>query len=153
MRSVRTGLGQGSLGALALLCLLTGCGQAAPEGVYRSVTVTEDGRARRLAPDTEIRLTIDGDTLTAYAGCNELTGQQRTDGDHLVVSDLVSTDRFCPDELARQDAWLAAFLRDRPVFSQKGDELVLRAGSTEILIVRALAQGAAGHPPILSIGR
>jgi heat shock protein HslJ len=146
MRSAKNRLGQGSLGALALLCLVTGCGQAAPEGTYRSVTVTEDGRTRQLAPDTGIRLTIDGDTLTAYAGCNELTGQVRTDGDRLVVSDLVSSDRGCPAELARQDAWRADFLRDRPAFAQKGEELVLRGGATEIVIVRALGPGAAGPP-------
>jgi heat shock protein HslJ len=107
-------------------------GRAEPE-IFRATSVTEHDRPRPLVTGTEIRLALHDDTITASAGCNELTGRAVITNDkRLIVLDPVTTDKHCGQDLARQEAWLTAFLMAQPSWLRNQDTLVLRTATAEI---------------------
>jgi heat shock protein HslJ len=136
-----------SAAALALAAVLAGCGavdqgaaslptdQPGPRGTFLSTEVTEDGKPRVLAERTRVnlRFTDDG-RLLATAGCNSLSGPVAVRGDRLVVSDLAMTDMGCDTARHDQDTWLAKVLRDGPSWRRDGENLVLTAGGTQIVL-------------------
>ncbi|MFC0531327.1 META domain-containing protein [Phytohabitans kaempferiae] len=83
-------------------------------GTFQATSITENGQVRPLTPDTRVRLTFDGDSLTAESGCNRLNARARFDVATLAVSDLSTTDIACPPEHAELERWLAAFLEAGP---------------------------------------
>ena len=73
---------------------------------------------------SEIRLTFD-DSLSAWAGCNDLDFTWSLDGDRLVITELGSTATGCPPALMEQDDWLVSFLTAGPSVALDGDTLIL----------------------------
>ncbi|NJC69062.1 META domain-containing protein [Planosporangium thailandense] len=111
-------------------------GSAAPQPLWQrtflSTAVTEHGQPRPLVAGTRIRLTFDNGRVQAHAGCNQLAGQARVDGDRLVVSQVMSTDMACGPEGQQQDAWLSSFLTAGPNWQLDGDHLTLRTVQAEL---------------------
>lgn len=135
------------VGIVAMAGCADTAGAGAPFGelpwgrTFVSTSVTEDGRPRALVADTHIRLTFTDGQLQAYAGCNHLSGQVSDEDGHLAVANLGGTEMGCGPELHDQDAWLTGLLSDRPRWALDGDELVLRAGTTELrLLDREVAE-------------
>ena len=126
----------------ALLLTLAGCGDessaggGSPDGKsYLSVTVTENGKARQLAPNTRIRLQfMDDGRLMTDAGCNSMGGKVSTDGGKLSVQDLAITDMGCDAPRHAQDDWLANLLQDDPAWKLQADKLSVTKGGTELVL-------------------
>jgi heat shock protein HslJ len=66
--------------------------------------------------------------VTAYAGCNTISGPARVDAGRLVVDELATTTIGCDKALGEQDNWLTAFLTARPELALNGTTLTLTAG-------------------------
>ncbi|MBA2532464.1 MAG: META domain-containing protein [Nocardioidaceae bacterium] len=128
--------------------VLAGCGGESSAGAGDESSV--DGRTflstsvtpRSLVAGTRIRLTFDGDSLGADAGCNSLLGQVRVDGGRLVTDGSIGmTEMGCDQPLMDQDAWLAELLGSGPELRLNGDDLTLRAadGTVVELVDRRVA--------------
>jgi heat shock protein HslJ len=131
---------------VATVMSIAGCGQsgaAAPPpsaaGIWGRTFVSAPAsvseKSRRLVDGTRLRLGFESGTVTAEAGCNHRTGRVAVDGDRLVVSDVGGTMMACSTELMDQDAWLTAFLQERPRWRLDGDTLVLSAGTTLLRLI------------------
>jgi heat shock protein HslJ len=128
--------------ATALAPALAGCGDGADARpgaagelwgrTFLSTAVTERGAPRPLVDGSRVRLAFTEGEVRAHAGCNQLTGRARLDGATLAVSDVAGTEMGCDPPRHEQDAWLSRFLEARPGWRLDGDELVLRAGDTEL---------------------
>ena len=91
-----------------------------------------------LVPDTQVRLSFEGDQLGATGGCNQLAGTWALEGDVLMVGQMASTMMACePAALMDQDTWLSSFLTSEPVASLDGDTLTLTAGASSITLTDA----------------
>jgi heat shock protein HslJ len=135
------------LGLLVVGISLTACGSEAPpaasmgEGggspvgkAYLSVQVTEDGKPKKLAPDTRLRLDFrDSGNLGFHAGCNQMGGEVSLDGGTIAMEGYGGTDMACPNRQG-QEAWLAKLLMDRPAWKVEGDTLTLTRGSTTVVL-------------------
>ncbi|HWP63533.1 MAG TPA: META domain-containing protein [Candidatus Binatia bacterium] len=112
---------------------------SAPAGLdgrtFLSTQVLVDGREHVLVPGTRIRLEFRDGRIGASAGCNQLGGQYRLDGDVLVVTNAAVTEMGCDPARHAQDEWLFGLLGQRPVVSFDGDELTLTADTTVIAMV------------------
>lgn len=83
-----------------------------------NVGFSYDGTEPWTAP---VRLTISGDELRLYAGCNHLNAKVTLRDHRLSAGDgVVSTEIGCPAELAARDAWLAALVDDHATVQRKG---------------------------------
>ncbi|WP_116947671.1 META domain-containing protein [Jiangella endophytica] len=75
-------------------------------------------------------LRIDGDVLTAFTGCNELTGTVTVEGDTFTVAGPAVTLAACDDDAVRQvEGAVLAVLAGPVRFSITGDRLALEAPS------------------------
>jgi|tagenome__1003787_1003787.scaffolds.fasta_scaffold18181029_1 heat shock protein HslJ len=111
--------------------------------MFTSISVSETGTVPApVVEGTAITLTFEApDRLTANAGCNTLGLRVEVGPDRLIVADEVTSTRMgCSDDLQKQDEWLAQFLTDDPAYSFTGGSLTLTRGSSEILLVREVAQ-------------
>lgn len=112
---------------------------SAPAGLdghtFLSTQVLIDGRQHVLVPGTRIRLEFRDGRIGASAGCNQLGGAYRLDGDVLVVTDPAVTEMGCDPARQAQDEWLFGLLGRRPVVSFDGDELTLMLDTTVIGMV------------------
>jgi heat shock protein HslJ len=100
-----------------LLGLLVSCAaDEGPTGVSLSGRefVSESLEGRELVPGTRIRIGFDGDEISAYAGCNSMSGYYEFDGYALMVNSMSTTEIGCEAALHDQDEWLSLFLRSRP---------------------------------------
>lgn len=127
--------------AAAGLLLLSACGNessasGSPDGKsFLSVTVTEDGKPKQLAPQTRIQLQfLDGSRLSASAGCNSMIGKVSRGDGKLTVKDLETTGMGCDPARHAQDDWLAKLLQDKPTWKLTGDKLTVSKGTTEIVL-------------------
>ena len=133
--------------ALSIGLIVTGCGSDTDDPGTGDTTVLDvDGRTflsdnvmtddqpMRLVKGSMLRLTFDGDTLGASAGCNTMSGQSSWDGNLLVVTALGSTEMACDPPLMDQDAWFADFLTSKPTVTQDGDSLTMTSNSTVIVL-------------------
>ncbi len=147
--------------AALLAVILTGCGDEEPTSTARDQSAAAlslddlDGRAfasdrvdgHRLVADTQILLTFKGSDVSAYAGCNHLSGKAAVDADTLTVSNLAGTEMGCPDGRNDQDAWLSAFLAAGPSVDLDGDTLTLTGGDVVIeLIAQEVPDPPTGDP-------
>lgn len=149
------------LGLCAVALLVVGCGggqgpAAEPGGssatdlagrTFLSTSVTEGGRPRELVAGTRVSLWFaDDGRLVANAGCNTMTGQVRL-GSKLETPDGLSmTEMGCAAPRHAQDEWVGEFLRSGPSWRLDGDELFLKSGETELVLLdRSVAEPA---PPV-----
>jgi heat shock protein HslJ len=127
----------------ALFGLLVSCAaEEGPMGVDLSGRefVSESLEGRDLVPGTEIRLRFDKSELSAYAGCNSMSGNYSFDGYALIVNSTSTTEIGCDAALHDQDEWLSAFLRGRPTAMLDDPRLSLSSeDETLILLDRELA--------------
>jgi len=114
--------GSRAMVVLAVTAALSGCGdeKADDDGASgddgsllsgRTLVVTSidnGGEPWGLARDSEARFTFDDTTMGITAGCNSLSGNYRLDGDRLIVDAIGGTEMGCPEQLMKQDAWLAS---------------------------------------------
>jgi heat shock protein HslJ len=122
--------------------VLIGCGESQTPADPRPQLdghefVSADVAGYELVAETRIRLTFEGDRISADAGCNQLGGTWSFDDDALVVpDDIVMTEMACdPPALMDQDTWLASFLTSRPTVALDGDTLTLTADEVTITLL------------------
>lgn len=132
--------------AVLLLLVLAGCGGrgAASEQppaqqpdplrgkTFLATAVTEDGKPRQLAPQTElsVEFTEDG-RLIASAGCNMMQGEVDTaDGTLTVEGGLSTTQMGCDAALHAQDEFVGGVLSANPTWELTGGRLTIRTGTT-----------------------
>ncbi|MEU4391286.1 META domain-containing protein [Kribbella sp. NPDC023855] len=127
--------------AAAGLVLLSACGnESAASGSldgksFLSVSVTENGKPKQLAPQTRIQLQfLDGSRLSASAGCNSMIGKVSRGDGKLTVKDLETTGMGCDPARHAQDDWLAKLLQDEPMWKLASDKLTVSKGTTEIVL-------------------
>ncbi|MGZ0152645.1 META domain-containing protein [Kribbella sp. WER1] len=129
---------RGILGLVTAMVVLSACGAAAgrsatyalghtPElsDLTDATWVAHSIVNRGIVAGSVIQLTFTGDTVTAEAGCNTLTGAASIDNHELIVSAPATTRKACDPALQAQDRWLAAFLAARPTIERQGNELWL----------------------------
>jgi heat shock protein HslJ len=110
-----------------------------PEGrEFESTSVTESGADRPLVAGTRltVRFRAPGE-LEVRAGCNYLGVRGHLEGARLVPDSLLSTAIGCESERLAQDRWIVDFFNAGPTWQLRGDELTLRAGTTEIVLAPA----------------
>jgi heat shock protein HslJ len=119
---------------------LSACGSESGAGgsldgkTYLSVSVTEDGKPKQLAPNTRIQLQfLDDGRLTASAGCNTMGGKVSTGGGKLAVKELAITDMGCDALRGAQDNWLADLLQGQPTWKLDAGKLTVAKGSTALV--------------------
>jgi len=144
------------VGAATGLMLLSACGSESGAGgsnssgsldgkTFQSVSVTEDGKAKPLAPNTRLRLQFRGGDVLAAAGCNSLGGQVSTADGKLTVNTIGGTDVGCDAVRQAQDEWLSKLLQDRPTWKLEADRLTLTRGATT-LVLQDDVTGQPGKP-------
>jgi heat shock protein HslJ len=128
---------------LALFSLLLSCtAEEGPTGVDLSgrTFVSESLEGRELVPGTEIRVSFDNGEISAYAGCNSMSGAYEFDGYALIVNSMSTTEIGCEAALHDQDEWLSGFLRARPTTMLEEPRLTM---STEREILTLLVREVA----------
>jgi heat shock protein HslJ len=132
--------------AVLMLLVLAGCGAqgAASEQppalqpdplrgkTFLAMAVTEDGKPRQLAPQTElsVEFTDDG-RLIARAGCNIMQGRVDTaDGTLTVDGGLSMTEMGCDAPRHDQDEFVAGVLSASPKWELTDGRLTIRTGTT-----------------------
>lgn len=134
---------------LAALLVVAGCGAdrgrtgsppPADPDVLRGKTftaekITERGEALALVTGTgiELRFTDDG-RLLANAGCNLMSGTVTQADNRLDIADLSVTEMGCDPPRHDQDRWLSDFLGATPAWRFEGENLVLNAAETELVL-------------------
>jgi len=96
------------------------------------VLVTEEGKSIALVPGTKVRVGFSNNSVSASAGCNNMSGEYRLEGEKLVVGELAISAMGCPTNLGKQDQWLADLLTAGPTLVVDGDNLVLTTDTTEV---------------------
>ncbi|GAB2675588.1 META domain-containing protein [Kribbella swartbergensis] len=142
------------LGLLVLGLTLTACGSEVQAGggspvgkSYLSVSVTEDGKARRLAPNTRIRLDFREDGVLAFhTGCNQLSGLVSLDGDTVVMDTYGGTEMACEPARQAQDEWVGELLTSRPTWTAEADTLTITRGSTTLVLQEESSRGPSTTP-------
>ncbi len=115
----------------------SGAGGGSLDGrTFLSVSVTEDGSVKQLAPNTRIQLRfMDDGRLTATAGCNSLGADKvSTDDGKLTVGTMGGTEMGCDPVRHAQDEWLSTLLQDDPGWKLDADKLTLTRGTTELVL-------------------
>ena len=137
MRVLLAGIGMSAV-------VLSACYGAAPGAslagsidgrTFLSTGITDGGTTRSLVAGTRIRLVFGEGRVSASAGCNQMGGTYRLDGDRLVVEGLATTDMGCDPTRHDQDAWLATLLTGRPAVRLSGNDLSLERDSTIVRLV------------------
>ena len=108
---------------------------------FLSTLVTRDGKTFQLVSGTRIRITFDGNSIGASAGCNSMSGDYRLAAGVLKVGMLSTTEMGCDEPRMTQDSWLAEFLGSNPSLTLTGNELVLATADTTLqLLDREIAE-------------
>jgi heat shock protein HslJ len=121
-----------------LLTLEAGCSlipggvAAAPEGAWRLVDGTADGRALPVVAGSEPTLTISGGEASGRAGCNLYGGTISIDGDRVRFSALQMTEMACDEPRMSSEAAYLAALAEVATASRSGDRLVLGGETVEL---------------------
>lgn len=120
--------------------LLSACGSESAAGgsltgrSFLSISVTEDGKPKQLAPNTRIGLRFKDGNVHAETGCNQLGGEVSTDDGKLTVNELGGTEMGCDPARHAQENWVSQLLRDRPAWKLEADKLTLTRGGTELVL-------------------
>jgi len=98
---------------------------------FISQAVADEGIDHGLVVGTDVRLTFRGNTISAYAGCNTMSGGYTiADGKLVATENWATTEIGCQPALMAQDQWLANFLSSQPRITLNGDSMVLISGGT-----------------------
>jgi heat shock protein HslJ len=135
--------------AAAVALLAAACGDdnsapadtdASPDGpsvlaidgaTYLSETVT----GYTLVDGSVLRLSFDGDRLSADAGCNTMGGGfSVTDGKIVLDGPMMQTEMFC-DGLMDQESWFAELLAASPAITQDGDRITLATDDVTLVML------------------
>jgi heat shock protein HslJ len=160
MRVALTARAGGILTVLAVGLLVTACGggasSSASDGSSSSgstVTAADlDGSAfestsvegHDLVAGSTVRLTFEGGSLSATAGCNTLSSTYDvTDGRLAWTGHPMTTMMGCPDDLAAQDTWLSDLLEQGADATLDGDDLTLVSGDVTLQLQRRTTEPAA----------
>jgi heat shock protein HslJ len=120
--------------------MLASCGSEPSTGgsldgrSFLSVSVSENGKPKELAPNTRIGLRFEGGNVHAETGCNQLGGEVSTDGGKLTVDQLGGTEMGCDPARHAQEDWVGQLLRDRPEWKLDADKLTLTRGTTTLVL-------------------
>ncbi|HET6296072.1 MAG TPA: META domain-containing protein [Kribbella sp.] len=128
-----------------LVLPLAGCGDESGGGgaadplkgkSYLSVSVTEGGKPKQLAPNTRVRLQfMDDGRLLADAGCNTMGGKVSTGSGQLTVEDgLAVTDLGCDPPRHAQDDWLVKLLQNKPAWKLEQNKLDVTTADTVLVL-------------------
>lgn len=134
--------------AAGMTLLMSGCGSESGAGAgpgagaggsldgrsFLSVSVTEDGKPKELAPKTRIGLRFADGSVQAETGCNQLGGEVSTDGGILTVNSMGGTEMGCDPARTAQEEWIGKLLQERPTWKLEADKLTLTRGSTVLLL-------------------
>jgi heat shock protein HslJ len=135
--------------AAAAVMALTACGSESSTGgstdggsgggslegrSFLSVSVTEDGKPKELAPKTRIGLRFADGNVHAETGCNQLGGEVSTAGGKLTVDVLGGTEMGCDAPRQEQERWVGQLLKDRPTWKLAADTLTLTRGATTVVL-------------------
>ncbi|PKH44260.1 META domain-containing protein [Nocardioides alpinus] len=91
-----------------------------------------------LVPGSSVEVTFDGDTMSAYAGCNTLFGPFEVDGSMLAWSGPpAATMMMCEPELMDQDQWLSDLLTTGVTATQADGALTWEADGVVIELASA----------------
>jgi len=114
-----------------------------------------------LAPDSEITLTFDGDTLSVNAGCNTMSSTYALEASVLKWTGTpAATMMACDDALEAQDRWITDLLTEGmdAEGTDGGADLVLTSGDVSITFAAVPVRGdaasslpAGADPPTLTI--
>ncbi len=96
--------------------------------------MSTDVDGRDLVGGTPITLVFTGDSVSAAAGCNTMTGGYTIADDTLQVATLAQAAMACPNDLMAQDQWLTGFLEGGPTATLIHDVLTLKHDGTKIVL-------------------
>ncbi|MEM8707803.1 MAG: META domain-containing protein [Actinomycetota bacterium] len=88
-----------------------------------------------LVDGTRIQLRFDETGLGASAGCNQLGGDYRIDGDRLIVGDMFMTEMGCEPGLHAQDDLVVRLLTGEPTITLDGDTLTITGADATVTLV------------------
>jgi heat shock protein HslJ len=94
--------------------------------------LSTDVTGQTMVADTRITLRFEGDTLSAVAGCNTMSGGYTVEGDVLRVGALAQTRMACDEDLMAQDAWIVELLTGSPKATLADDVLTLATDATTV---------------------
>ena len=98
-------------------------------------TLVEGELVSSVLGESTLRLDADG-TVHGTTACREFSGTWTAAGNDLTVTDLVTDDRACPEELGRQDEHELAVLGDSSTVEITEDRLALTGPTGDGLIYR-----------------
>ena len=112
---------------------------AALDGTSYTSTSVE---GRELVSGSAIELTFEDDTMSAWAGCNNMFGSFEVTGTDLAWStEPAATMMMCDPELAEQDQWLASLLTAGVTATTDGATLTLEGDGVTIELASASTAG------------
>jgi len=113
---------------------------------FLSQQLLQGGSERPQAGDEPLSLAFVGGTLTAWAGCNTMSGPYTVTDGKLLVESMATTEMACDAALMAQEQWLAGVLSAEPWVSLDGVSLSLGTDDSTLLFVdRSVARPA---PPL-----
>jgi heat shock protein HslJ len=127
------------VGLLAVGAVACGDDAAAPTDTAAVITVADlqgktyvatDATGIVLPPTSNLTIAFLVTNLSVSGGCNTMTGAwQIMSGNHLLVSQLASTQKACADDLMTLDNSVTQVLNSQPVVALDGDKMSLTEGS------------------------
>jgi heat shock protein HslJ len=127
--------------AVALLMIAASCGDDDTASSSETLTadsldgktfLSTDVTGQTLVADTRITMRFEGESLSAVAGCNTMTGGYTIEGDVLKVGALAQTRMACDEDLTAQDAWIVELLTGNPKATFADDVLTLATDATTV---------------------
>jgi heat shock protein HslJ len=117
-------------------CAYTPAGSGTSGGWPAGRTFTSSSlTGHTLVAGTRITLTFHpGNTVTAHAGCNQLTAPGRLSDGKLIAGPIRQTLLGCDPGRVQQDQWLASFLTAKPRWHLAGDQLQLTSGTIRLTL-------------------
>jgi heat shock protein HslJ len=137
--------------AVAITCLISGCGDQASDGSNPSGDASLDGRtfvgddvtrqgdSYPLVEGSTITMSFDASSVGASAGCNHMSGDASWNAGTLeLTGGLAMTEMGCKSALMDQDKWLADFLQSSPQLGVNSNVLTLNSAGTAITLTEAV---------------
>jgi heat shock protein HslJ len=123
------------------LCTLTACdagssrGDALASQLDEHEFLSRSVEGHELVEGTEIRISFRDGEISAYAGCNHMSGSFTLEGNVLRLTGLGSTEIGCEAELHAQDEWLQELLSGSPTLTFDDPELTIETEDATLHLV------------------